>query len=72
MPIYEYTCPQCGMDFELRRRFEEAEQAACCPGCGAESRKQMSICAAKIGYAIKVPGRGAKPLRAKKDERVSK
>ncbi len=34
MPIYEYTCPQCGRPFEKRVGFAEADERQECPNCG--------------------------------------
>jgi putative FmdB family regulatory protein len=45
MPIYEYTCDQCGKTFEklIRRIAEAAKNTPSCPSCGcAETRRVMS------------------------------
>ena len=49
MPIYEYTCTECGTRFEhLARSFSEAAPA--CPECGAgNTRKELSVFAAVEG-----------------------
>ena len=49
MPIYEYTCPQCGETFEkLVRSFSDSTQAEC-PSCGsAHCRKSMSVFASSV------------------------
>lgn len=39
MPIYEYSCEQCGNQFE-ELVFGEDEKATC-PGCGREECKRM-------------------------------
>ncbi len=46
MPLYEYTCPNCGTGFEkLVRRFT-AEDEATCPNCGGDhARRKLSITA---------------------------
>ncbi|MFI1032220.1 zinc ribbon domain-containing protein [Streptomyces sp. NPDC020951] len=31
MPIYQYSCRICGRNFELLRRFADADTAAPCP-----------------------------------------
>ncbi|MFC2039442.1 FmdB family zinc ribbon protein [Chloroflexota bacterium] len=33
MPIYEYLCPSCNCEFELRRSFSQSDEAASCPSC---------------------------------------
>lgn len=34
MPIYRYKCPSCGVSFELRLKWSEADKDVCCPKCG--------------------------------------
>ncbi|MDX9868130.1 MAG: zinc ribbon domain-containing protein [Kiritimatiellia bacterium] len=42
MPIYEYTCSECGHAFEFLARTLNARPGAC-PACGARRvRKQLS------------------------------
>ena len=44
MPIYEYTCPQCGKRFEKRVSFNEADERQTCPNCGnRHARRQISL-----------------------------
>jgi putative FmdB family regulatory protein len=41
MPIYEYTCNQCGKEFEYLVRGQER---ATCPDCGsADLEKRLSV-----------------------------
>jgi len=42
MPIYEYRCPKCGVNFEVIRRIGEADKPATCQQCGAEAEKVIS------------------------------
>lgn len=42
MPIYEYRCPECGNQFELKQSFT-AESAAECPQCQAQARRKLSM-----------------------------
>ena len=42
MPIYEYRCPKCDNKFDLLRPFSRADEAATCPKCNHEARKQVS------------------------------
>jgi putative FmdB family regulatory protein len=43
MPLYEYTCHDCGQIFEKMVRFTEPDQAQLCPACGSEhTLKQLS------------------------------
>ena len=44
MPIYEYTCPQCGTPFEKRVSFSAADDAQDCPNCGnSHAKRQISL-----------------------------
>jgi putative FmdB family regulatory protein len=38
MPVYEYSCGECGEHFEQYRKVT-ARSAACCPDCGGRGRK---------------------------------
>jgi len=51
MPIYEYSCGQCGDDFELLvLRSDEPV----CPNCGSKNlQKKMSACGFSVGYKFK-------------------
>ncbi len=44
MPIYEYTCPDCDITFELMKPFSEADKDASCPRCHNQARRIMSPC----------------------------
>jgi len=35
MPMYEYRCRRCGVQFEQLRRMEDADRELECPNCGA-------------------------------------
>lgn len=40
MPIYEYTCQECGMPFEKLVRSMTAQVEATCPNCGSSQTKK--------------------------------
>lgn len=43
MPLYEYTCTDCGHRFEILQRLGEGSDGLTCPKCGAaEVEKQFS------------------------------
>ena len=46
MPLYEYTCSVCLNAFERLRPVSQMDDAAPCPDCGSESRRQLSVFAA--------------------------
>ncbi len=52
MPIYEYHCPKCKEQFELKRPMSEADKPAVCPKCGSQSEKLISGFAAKTGSYV--------------------
>ena len=35
MPRYDFRCSQCGLDFDVSRRFDESSNSASCPLDGA-------------------------------------
>jgi putative FmdB family regulatory protein len=44
MPIYEYSCPECGNKFDARRAMKDADAPIVCPACGAENaRRGLSL-----------------------------
>lgn len=52
MPMYEYFCPKCKTEFELRRPISESDKGAECPHCGREGQKLISGFASKTGSYI--------------------
>jgi putative FmdB family regulatory protein len=52
MPIYEYACPQCKHEFELRLSFRESDSTALCPKCNSISQRLTSSFACKTGGNI--------------------
>jgi putative FmdB family regulatory protein len=59
MPVYEYRCPKCGMDFEILRRISQMDELALCPTCGTESERLVSAFASKVGFYIRAPTKPA-------------
>jgi putative FmdB family regulatory protein len=49
MPIYEYLCPKCKHEFELRLSFSEVNSTALCPQCYSKAKKLTSSFAARTG-----------------------
>jgi putative FmdB family regulatory protein len=44
MPVYEYTCSNCGQKFEMQRPISEWADSGVCPECGGEGTKLVSSC----------------------------
>lgn len=42
MPLYEFSCPQCG-PFDLRRDMQDVADAAVCPSCDRPARRVYSF-----------------------------
>ncbi len=42
MPIYEYYCAECGLDYEVMRLISQADEPANCASCGKPGERQLS------------------------------
>ncbi|HEY33504.1 MAG TPA: zinc ribbon domain-containing protein [Dehalococcoidia bacterium] len=62
MPVYEYYCPKCKKEFELKRPMSEYDQPAVCSQCGYKAQKLISGFASKTGSYLQSP----KPLFRKR------
>lgn len=60
MPTYEYSCPKCKTEFELKRPMSESNKTAICPKCGSRSKRLISGFSSKIGTYLQS---AAKPFR---------
>ena len=60
MPIYEYFCPKCSTQFELRRSFSDSDKLAQCAKCNSDAQKLTSSFACKTGGNIQA---AEKPFR---------
>ena len=43
MPLYDYRCPQCGLEFEVSRPISRATEAALCPLDQTESERIFTM-----------------------------
>jgi len=43
MPLYDYTCERCGLQFEVSRSFKDADVPADCPVCAKPAKRQLSV-----------------------------
>ncbi|MGB2855797.1 MAG: zinc ribbon domain-containing protein [Dehalococcoidia bacterium] len=46
MPVYEYSCTECGLKFELLRPMSQVNLDATCPRCSNGARRVLSTFAA--------------------------
>jgi putative FmdB family regulatory protein len=51
MPVYEYRCNDCNIQFELRQKFSDPP-AERCPECGGNVRKMVSA----VSFSLKGAG----------------
>jgi putative FmdB family regulatory protein len=59
MPIYEYRCTQCGVEFEELLLSRAEEKDVRCPTCGAaEVSRELSVTAAMSNGCGPGGGRG--------------
>jgi putative FmdB family regulatory protein len=40
MPVYEYTCKNCGKRFEITAHWDERDEKAVCPKCKSKDVEQ--------------------------------
>ena len=52
MPIYEYFCSKCALEFELMRPFSESDKAAKCPKCRSIAQKLVSGFGSKTSSVV--------------------
>ena len=43
MPVYNYVCKVCGVQFEHSHSFQDADQPTVCPNGHIQTRKLLSI-----------------------------
>ena len=67
MPIYEFYCPQCKNEFELRFSFVQTDSTTLCPKCHSPAQRLISSFACKTGGNVQA---AEKPFRKKTVEPV--
>lgn len=67
MPIYEYYCAGCALDFEVMRPVTQSDDPADCKQCGKPAERQLSNFAFKSNTftAPKFKASLEKPLRSR-------
>ena len=70
MPIYEYYCTGCGIDFEVMRSVSQSDEPANCEKCGNPAERQLSNFAFKSNTftAPKFKASLEKPMRARPND----
>jgi putative FmdB family regulatory protein len=60
MPIYEYTCQQCGKDFDLLVSSERLADSQACPHCASEQlTRKFSAFASPSSSSQACPAKGS-------------
>ena len=62
MPVYEYICPRCKTEFELRLSFAEFDSTGLCPHCYSDARRLTPSFACKTGSNLQA---AEKPFRGR-------
>ena len=67
MPIYEYYCANCALEYEVMRSVKQSDEPADCKNCGKPGERQLSNFAFKSNTftAPKFKASLEKPLRAR-------
>jgi len=63
MATYEYWCPRCLKEFEVKKLIADFDKPAFCPECNTEGERLVSNFASKTGSTLQVPSKV--PFRAK-------
>jgi putative FmdB family regulatory protein len=63
MPLYEYSCTECGKQFELIRALAERDLPCQCPHCGqqADMQRLSSLVSSLSGSTGGEPGSSCGP-----------
>jgi putative FmdB family regulatory protein len=72
VPLYEFSCPRCGL-FDLRREMRDAPSTAPCPTCDQTAARRYRVGAGRPpGGALRDAGRAdrARVERARSGEPV--
>jgi putative FmdB family regulatory protein len=62
MPIYEYYCTDCKLQFELILPFSKSDKSAKCLKCKKLSQKLISNFASKTGSYLQAPEKTLKKI----------
>ena len=58
-PIYEWSCPICGREFETKMTFKEADEQGKRCECGADCKRLISNCS----FTLRGEGWPSKDIR---------
>lgn len=69
MPVYEYFCPSCNKEFELRRSMIQADAPGACPRCGSEGPRLVSAFGSKVDFYVRPSTQAALRRPADKEDK---
>ncbi len=65
MPIYEYYCASCKVEFEVLRPATQSQDSAPCKTCGEPAQRQLSTFSFKSNtFTAPKLKRATKPMRS--------
>ncbi len=59
MPIFEFECHQCGLEFEKLVRKAEAVAEVACPACGSKKVEEKISAFASVGNSASASPSGS-------------
>jgi putative FmdB family regulatory protein len=65
MPLYDFRCPKCGLEFEVSRPFSRATEPAMCPQDGSESKRVFTMPMTFVPGSAQEPGLRCRTLAAR-------
>lgn len=70
MPIYEYYCADCALDYQVMRSVKQSDDPANCEKCGKPGARQLSNFAFKSNTftSPKFKASLEKPMRARDNQ----
>ena len=74
MPRYDYVCPDCGNEFEVRQSFD-SEPVADCGACQGTARRvihSVPVVFKGSGFYVNDYGKGRSPTSSSADSKSSK
>ena len=74
MPRYDYVCPDCGNEFEVRQSFD-SEPVADCAECEGTARRvihSVPVVFKGSGFYVNDYGKGRSPTSSSADSKSSK
>ena len=62
MPLYDFRCPKCGLEFEVSRPFSRATEPASCPQDGETAERVFTMPVAFVKGGASDPAASPPPM----------